>query len=267
MVTPFAVRHGAAFRSLTVATVGAALSALTCSLPAQGETPGDTVKRMQALYNNASSYKGTMKQSQSGKNQQGQPFSVSQKQVVTFSKPNKLHVQADMTATGAAAKANGTSNTIVSDGKTVYEYLPKKQLYAKQPAPPKMKPLVGTSQFALIDFDIANAKQISSVTVNGRRAVVIEVTPDISKVPADKRAEALKSVKPIDLTIDATSYALLRISPPKLPPLVELSDQVFNAPVPGSTFAFTPPAGAKLYTPPPPTGGPAQGGVAPGGAR
>lgn len=259
MVTPFAVRHGAAFRSLTVATVGVALGALTCSLPALGQTPGDTVKRMQALYNNANSYTGTMKQSQTGKNQQGQAYSVSQNQVVKFSKPNKFHVQVAMTGTGAAVQVNGTSQTIVSDGKTVYQYDPKNHLYAKQTAPAKTKPLVGVAQFALIDFDLAHAKQLSNVTVNGRKAVVIEVSPDISKVPAEKRAEALKAVKPIDLTIDATSYVLLRVSPPAQPPIVELSNQVFNAAVAGSAFTFTPPAGAKLYTPPPPSAGGAPG--------
>ncbi|MCW3098900.1 MAG: Outer rane lipoproteinsorting protein [Chthonomonadaceae bacterium] len=265
MVTPSTDRHRAGFRVMTAATVGAVLIALTCSSPALGQKPGDIVRNMQSLYKNAKTYHGTIKQDLRGNTQQGQAFTLSQTQVVTFSRPNRIHIHIDVTGTGAAAAMNGTSKTVVSDGKTMYQYDPKKQIYARQAAPATVTPLIGAAQAALFGLDLTKARSVSNVTVGGRSAVVIEVVPDITKVPEARRAEFLKKVKPIDLTIDATTYALLRIGAPSKPPVVELSNQVFNGSVSGSEFTFTPPPGAKLYTPPAGTKGNAAGGVSPGG--
>jgi outer membrane lipoprotein-sorting protein len=251
MVTPPTDRHRDGFRVMTAATVGAVLVALTCSSsPALGQKPGDIVRNMQSLYKNARTYQGTIKQNVSGNTPQGQAFTFSQTQLVTFNQPNKIHIQINIIGTGAVASMNGTSKTIISDGKTMYQYDPKKQLYSKQAAPPITTPLVGAAQAALFALDLTKAKLVSSVTVGHRNAVVIEVVPDISKVPEAQRAEFLKKVKPVDLTIDATTFYLLRIGPPSKPPIVELSNQVINGSVSGSAFTFTPPPGSKLYTPP-----------------
>ena len=238
------------FRTVTAPTVGAVVAALACASPALCQKPGDVVKNMQTLYKSAHTYQGTIKQNQSGSTPQGQAFTLSQTQAVTFTQPNKIRIQVSVAASGIAAAMNGATKTVISDGTTIYQYDPKKQVYSRQPVSATMTPLIGAARAALIDFDLAGAKMLSKTSVGGHTAAVIEVSPDTSKLTPEQRKTALSQMKPIDLTIDTVSFALLRIGSPHKPAVVELSNQVFNAPINGVQFAFTPPPGAKLYTPP-----------------
>jgi hypothetical protein len=147
----------------------------------------------------------------------------------------------------------------------MYRYEAKSKMYAKVPAQPKIPPLVGTVGVALAPFDLASAKVTSSATVGGRSAYVIQAS--IAQPSAAPPGSAPQKIV-IVLTIDKGNFNLLRVGPVTQPSALELSDQVFNAPLSASTFAFTPPPGSKLAPPPSapmPGGRPAPGGgVAPG---
>ena len=151
-------RHGAGFRVMIAASSVAVLAGLTSSIAASGQSAGDTIKRMQALYNTASTYQGTVKELQSGKSQQGQPFTATRSYAIKFKRPNMVKVLITVSGTGAAAVLNGTSMLTVLDGKTAYQYNEKTKQYLKQPAPPKVPILVSTAQAGLIPYDLSSAK-------------------------------------------------------------------------------------------------------------
>ncbi len=254
----------AGFRVTIAAIFGAIVTGLTCSTPALGQQPGEIIKKMQALYTNASSYQAIIKQTQSGKSPRGN-YAYTSTSTLKYRRPNQLLVKVTVTASGALAAANGSSSLIVSDGKTMYRYEAKSKMYAKVPAQPKIPPLVGTVGVALAPFDLASAKVTSSATVGGRSAYVIQAS--IAQPSAAPPGSAPQKIV-IVLTIDKGNFNLLRVGPVTQPSALELSDQVFNAPLSASTFAFTPPPGSKLAPPPSapmPGGRPAPGGgVAPG---
>lgn len=236
---------------------------------ADAPKPVDILNRMQSLYKNASSYVGTNKITQSGTIQDRsgkvQPFVSSMTIQIKYKKPNMLYMRGAVQSSGAAARLNGHKTLFVTNGKAAYQTVYATKTYSKvqvRPLPPLTVILV---QGALqVNYDPKSVKMLSTTSVGGRPAYVIQALPDLSKIPPVQRAQI--KIKPFVLTIDKSSYQLLKMIPPTSPSptanvimVIEMSGQTINGSLSDSAFTFVPPPGAKETAPPPPQG------MAPGG--
>jgi len=225
-----------------------ALCALWLPVAAHADAQAETVlKKMQTLYQTAKSYKGTVKSVQSGKTQDGKPYTLTTTQQIRYKLPNMFWVHVSYSGgTGAAASANGTSQTVACDGKMVYQYRSNLNQYVKQPArltPPKLGP-------AAINLDLTTAKMLPPSNVAGHAVYIIQVDqPMPASVPADKVAQ-VKPLLKVNVAIDKSNYYLLRVARPTGEGETDFTDQAVNGSLPDSSFAFVPPAGAKPFTPP-----------------
>ncbi len=207
------------------------------------------LKKMQALYQTAKTYKGTTRGTQSGKGPDGKVSSLTTTQEIRYKSPNRFLIKLSFSGgTGQAAQVNGTTQTVACDGKTIYQYSSKLNQYRKQPAPPTIQRPGPLS----INFDsiVADAKMLPSTSVGGRPAFVIQAErPMPPNVPPDKAAQ-IKPLLKFNILVDKSTYYLLRICGPKGENATDFTDQAINAALPDSAFAFVPPAGAKLFVPP-----------------
>jgi len=232
-----------------------------------GDTQAQAVlKKMQTLYQTAKTYKCTTKNTRSGKGPDGKAMSLTTTQEIRYKSPNLIWVKMSYSGgTGAATQANGTSQTLTCDGKTITQYLSKPNQYAKQPAPPTLQrpgPLG-------MNFDslAGAAKMLPASNVAGHAAFVIQAEQTMQVPGAPGQPPQSRMVK-FHLLVDKSTYYLLRVTGPNGENPSDYTDQVVNGTLPDSAFAFVPPAGAKLYTPqarpaPGAPGAPAGGGVPP----
>lgn len=184
-----------------------------------------------------------------------------------------------------AAGAAMASSTTVSDGKTMYMYMKAMNSYMKMPVPKDSNPAI-SGQFGALNQKDAAYKLVGSEYVRGRKCYVIDVKP---KMPTTGPGAGMKPT--VTAYVDEQTGRLrqmkTRMTMPGGPPgpsngqgnqqkptpmvmtstMVLLSEKI-NAPIPASTFKFTPPAGARemqggMMGGP---GGPPMRGPGPGGA-
>lgn len=247
-----------------------AFSALAvAALPAGAQSAADILKKSEALYTKAASYQGSLVIKTSGKDQNGKPATLTQTQVIKYVGPNKVRVQVSAIGTGSAkAQAANLSSTTVSDGKTFTIYNSSLKQYVKQPAPPALSVRQLLAR-VLPASTSQGLKLVAPSQVAGRPVFVLELKPaPPPNLTAQQKAEYAK-MKPLQLMIDKQNYQLLKIRQTAANGSVDISlnGQTFKPNLPGSTFAFTPPAGAKEFVPPanPPGGPGAPGGPPPSG--
>jgi outer membrane lipoprotein-sorting protein len=238
-----------------------ALSATAAvALPAGAQTAQDILKKVENVYAKANSYQGSMTIKQSGKGRDGKPATVTQTQQIKYQGPNKVRVQVTATGTGsAAADAPKVNSTVVSDGKSMYVYNIAMKQYMKRPAPPTF-PLRQLLATVIPNSATQNVKLLAPATVAGRPVFVLEIKQTLPpNAPPETKAQFAK-VKPAQVMIDKQSYQVVRIRRSAAENSLEVTfgPQSFNKPLPGSTFAFTPPPGVKEFVPP---ANPAGGGV------
>lgn len=219
------------------------------------------LKKMLALYQNARTYHGTITMQQAGAAKDGKQYSLIQIQEISFKRPNLVRVQIKLSGTGAAANVSGQSRLTTSDGKMQYQYIPSQRMYAKGPAQATLPPPFP----ATLKLDMTTAKMLSGTSLDGHSVFMVQAQGALPpNVPADKLAQA-KAALTFDFAIDKSNYYLLRFTPGKQKPIV-LSNQSVNGSIADSVFTFVPPAGSKLYTPPPAGSMPPGGSLAPGGS-
>jgi len=255
-----------------------ALSLLIANSAFAAENAGDILKKMAENYTKAKSYQASITTTQSGKTPQGKAFTVTQTEHILYQSPNLFHKSVKATGSGPAMTSQFTEQLatrqgeIYSDGKSATMYVPAKKMYQKQPVPPNVLIAQLVDLLRLVPGSTRPGLALlpTPATVKGRRAYVIELkpVPPPNMKPEDKKKydEGLKAFKQYPrFMIDKQNYNLLEYSMVTSTgtALVDLTSQVFGAPLPASAFTFTPPAGAKEFKAPPP--GPRPGG-APGGA-
>ena len=275
-------RTGAAkLWSVSFATAALLLAFSPYIASAAGDTAPDILTKMGSVYSTAKSFQATITSKETGKTQDGKPFTVTATQEIRYKAPNMVFVTMKQVGTGAATgkKPDGSpmldSGRVVinSDGKTLTIYSETRNQYVKQAALPNI-PLA--EAFALLKRlpgpKAPGVSLASTTTVGGRAAYVIQVTPVMpaNLAPADqtKWKAAAKDAQPLKMMVDKQNYQLLGLNESAKGGSLEISfgSQTVNGSVPANAFSFTPPAGSKEAPKPPqqPTGAP--GGI-PGAPR
>lgn len=234
------------------------------AVPAHADlSASEIIAKMNAIYSTAKSFKGSTIMQSSGKGPDGKPFTVTATQQVAYKSPNQFRVQVTASGTGAASKASGNSQTVVSDGKTMYMYLPARKQYIKRPAPPQ----VPIQRIVQINVNGQNAKLMPASTVNGRPAYIVQIMP---MLPPTLTAQQKQLVKPSLIAVDKQNFHLLRITQGGNAQVMTFTGQTVNGNLPASVFAFSPPAGATEFKQPmpgAPGGAPGAPPVPPGSPR
>lgn len=189
-----------------------------------------------------------------------------------FERPNKLRL----------VSGSGQHNvTVVSTGKNLYTYVADEKLYSKAPAPVDLTKTPqpqgqGMNTLALLSGNdispyIKNAKLLPSEKIDGMDTYVIGYSRTITRPggPDGKKMVRVGKIeektwigkqdfliRQMSSTHTMSAQALSQIGQGKKPsgPLVVSQKTLFrtitaNAQIPGSSFKFTPPAGAKEFKP------------------
>lgn len=229
----------------------------------------DTLKKMGDLYRNAKSFDGILTVKQNGKGQDGKPVTLTTVQSVKYKSPNIFHVELKFNGTGAAAKANGQTEIINCDGKTLYQYSPAKKQYMKSPAPPNV-PFPQLLQLMRLQVvpgpTTPGAKMLPPATIAGRPALVVEVRPPANSLPAQMPA-ADKAKIAFVFRIEKGTYHLIQLVMNLGAGVndVNFGPHTVNGNIATSAFNFAPPAGTKEVQVPRPNGAPGAPGVPGGG--
>ncbi|HLJ53500.1 MAG TPA: DUF2092 domain-containing protein [Chthonomonadaceae bacterium] len=257
-----------------------ALSLMSAHAAFGAETVSSVLKKMAENYTKAKSYQATITTVQVAKTPDGKPYTVTETEQVKYENPNRFRQTVKATGTGAALSGQLAQqiqmlqHEIVSDGKTATIYVPARKMYQKQPVPPNLVVAQIVQVLRLVPpLDRPGLTLLpSGATVNGRQAYVVEMKPtappNLKPDQAKQFAAAVKRFKQYPrLLIDKQNYNLLQytLSTTDGSAQIDLSSQVFGGAIPGSTFAFNPPAGVKEYKAPPPAMHPNIGGFTPGG--
>ncbi|MBM3494526.1 MAG: hypothetical protein FJX72_09450 [Armatimonadetes bacterium] len=193
----------------------------------------------------------------------------------------KARVTTEPSGKGTGMMAAGgamASSTAVSDGKHMYMYMKAMNSYIKAPVTKEMDPALG-GQLAALTQKGATYKFVGSEFVRGRKCHVVRVTP---RVPQGAGTQGMKMT--MDAYVDTQTGRLRQMKqhmdmsgmggpgpnggpgaggrPSEMTTTMVLISEKVNAPLPASTFKFTPPPGAREMK-----GGPMGGpGMGPGGA-
>ncbi len=253
------------FRTNTVAKLshggllfGATALVMSTSSVARAEDPTSLIQKTVAQYSQAKAYQAVLKITQTGKDQAGKPGEVVSNQRVIFKAPNFFYFETKASGKGAASDAAKGNSIMVSDGKTLYQYLPAMKQYVKQAAPPTFSMLQIVSKL-LPSTDNFVPDGTTMGNVGGQPATVIKMKAIMpNNIPANitsdqkKRLEQLvKTSKPVILSLSKTNH-ILRIERlldgGKLD--IVFTGETFAPNIAMSIFKFTPPAGAKEYVQP-----------------
>ena len=156
-----------------------------------------------------------------------------------------------------------SSYTVVDDGKFAYFYNPEDNTYQKAPRAQDF----ALNQMLAQSQQPAQSKQalghhfnyIGTDEVGGRAVDVIE--PIFPPMPKDRPVPSVR------MYLDAKTHLMVRVTSTSLSDngghgkmamtvTESMKNEVINAPIAESAFAFTPPAGAKEVTTPAPAKGP-----------
>lgn len=163
-----------------------------------------------------------------------------------------------------AAGANMAASTTVSDGKTAIIYMKGMNSYQKMPAPKGKNPGFG-GMFGDLTKQGAKYKYIGTQVVRGRNCHVIQIdqpTPQNGgpnmkadvKAFVDQSTGRLRQIKSV-MTMSGMGPGMAGgppgagsgqgAKPMTMTNTMVLMSEKLNAPIPASTFKFTPPPGAK----------------------
>ncbi len=247
--------------SLRYATALAlALSSLANALPSRAEDAASIVKKVSDRYLNAKSFQGVIMTHQSMTGANGQAATVDATQTVYVQLPGKYRFDVKAKGTGGAANASKNDHSMISDGKTLSVYYPASKQYIQNLAPKdfSMKQIVGS---LLPQLDAFTPAGVSEGVANGQPTFIVLMKMQMPKnLPAQVTAEQKKQIednlrksKPVKVIVNKRDYSLVEVvinGGAGKDLNIVISQQSFDKPIPASRFQFTPPAGAKLFTPP-----------------
>ena len=229
----------------------AALIAMSSSSVARADAQAqDILKKMAAVYD-VNTFQGTATLTQTGTTDDNKPYRLNSIEEVTFQRPNMFYIR-------SSGPGVGGTQISVFNGKEEISYTSAQNHYSRWPSRGGTS---ATSVLALLGvrFDVQSGKILSAVTVAGKAAYLVQVTPPISPLPANAPAadrrqleQLRKMLVPCELAIDKKNYHLLRVTQTtptsKASRVTEITQQTFNSNIENSAFVFTPPAGAKLIS-------------------
>jgi outer membrane lipoprotein-sorting protein len=265
------------------ASIALCASSLIVADAAHAETVADVLKKMADNYTKAKTYQVSITTLQTGKTPQGKAFTVTQTEHLAYASPNKFHKSVKIAGSGAAvagptaaAQLAQRQGEIFSDGKTATMYVPARKQYQRQPVPPSVQLPQLVDLLRLVPAASRPGLTLlpTQANVHGRAAYIIEIRPVTPKgmKPADlkKYNEGLKQYKQFPrFLIDRQNYSLLQYSLLTTGggAQVDLNSQAFGAPIPESTFVFSPPPGStEFHAPTTPPGHPGGTPAIPGGS-
>jgi len=255
--------------------VAAALLCAGGSAAVAADQTQDVMRKMGDVYRNAKSFSGSVTIRQNLKGPDGKPASVKTDQQVKYKSPNLFAVVIKINVKQGTGKNQSVAQTLISDGKTLYNWLPARKQYMKHPSPPSVPfpLLLQNIKLAIIPdptHPVEGARMVSPTTLQGHSAYVVEIVTPANKLPAGMPpAQKAMALVPVHLMIDKQNYHLLRVSKSGggMSLQIDFGPQTVNGAIPQSAFTFHPPAGAKeAVQPTAPTPGmmpPGAGGVLP----
>ncbi len=172
----------------------------------------DILKKMKAVYD-VKTFQGTVTVRQAGTTDENKPFNQSSVEEVMFKQPGMVYMKNSGPAVG------GTQITVFT-GKEQIMYSSGRNQYVKQPMPP-LPPNARMSVLSLLDvnFDAQSGKLLSSTTVGGKAAYVIQTLPAVMPLPPGAGAQERKQLEqlrkmlvPSELVIDKKDFHLLRVT-------------------------------------------------------
>jgi outer membrane lipoprotein-sorting protein len=214
------------------------------------DNPQDILKKMQTVYHDAHTYEGAITMKVAGKGQDGNVTTVTNVEQLKYRGPNLFSMQRSVSATGPLApRFTNMKATLISDGKTVYNYDLSKKEYMKAAAPAKVS-LERLLERMMPPSDLSKATLLPPTTVQGRPAYVINIP--IAVTAGGKEPKAFQ------YTIDKQNYYALKIvmvgGTSGLE--IDLDGQTVGGNIPASAFVFMPPAGAVEKKAPMPAAAP-----------
>lgn len=207
--------------------------AFAANAPARSAVAGNAYQRMVAKLNSISTYQATIHatfslQPTTG---QGKANTVDSVETVLYKRPNKLSLKAQGLMGGIE---------IVSNGANLYEYSPLANQYSEQPAPQTLTNLILESAGAAGDLHQTGTSVVNGVSVAVVKGAVSSPQGDGQATlyigRADNLPYRLVYVLPHLPGQQGSGFRLVRE--------LDFTRQKVNAPIPGSAFHFSPPAGA-----------------------
>ena len=253
-------------RKLRVLFAGAMLTAL-CSSTFAAPDPAAIMKKAGLAVNNAKTYQGKWRMVIS----MGDMGTMSMDMDVKTTSDGKAYIATTPVGTPTGMMAMGAAmaaTTTVSDGKTLYTYIKAMNAYQKMPAPKNRanNPALGNMLGPASAKD-AKFKYLGTEMVRGKKCHVIRVEPPARQSNPQQRGEMTAYVD-----VATGRLAQMRMvmtmpgmgtqtngrpqsgsggngTPPPPKPITMTTTMVvlsetLNAPIPASTFKFTPPKGA-----------------------
>lgn len=239
------------------ATLAVAFGALAPA-PARAQAASDVYKKMSDVYSYAKSFQGTITRVEKAKTPDGKAASQTVTVKIAFKAPNK-YVVTNTRAVNVGGKSQSSVQTMVTDGKTLFMYVPDKKLYQRGQIPNENM----LSRFFALLNPVNGFSLLPETNLDGRPAFVLKPNMPLKGTPTE--IANAKKVK-INVLIDKQNYHFLKmiIESPNGNLVQTVSGQSVNGAVPDSIFAWTPPAGYKEFKAPAASGGPAVPGRAPG---
>jgi outer membrane lipoprotein-sorting protein len=227
-----------------------------CALPAVADQAQDVMKKMNEVYRTVKTFEGNIVIKQSGKAPNGKQVSAITTQQVRYKSPNMFVVNLKANVTGGpAGSPSSIEETIVSDGKMLYQYNPAKKMYNKKPAPPAiaLSDLLRLTGVGIPGPNLPGLAMASPTSFQGHSALVVQFKP---QAPPGAAANPRANI-PVNFYIDKQSHQLLGLRQvgANLSVTMDISGQKLNGGVALSLFAFHPPAGAKEAAAPMPGSG------------
>ena len=206
---------------------------------AKAQTPEAIVKKVDSAYRNAKTFDCSFSMKQSVRTTEpGKSVILNSQNRYKYHGPSQFYLE---------LKANPTGRTItqisVSNGKTLYVYVPERKLYKKGAAPASVRTPFGLFRSMIPDPKKNKLTMKAATTINGKAVYVIDVSSLAEPKPGQPKVAAT-------LYIDKTTSALLRFSSTGGSRSLEMTVAAidFKPNFPASAFEFTPPSEAKEFT-------------------
>lgn len=238
-------------RIFSICLLAAAFIAGGASVARADAQAQDILKKMTAVYD-VRSFQGTVTRIETGFTDENKPFHVSSIEEVTFKQPNLFYIK------NSGPGVGGTQISLF-DGRETINYVSTRNQYTKMPPMAAGKSNVSVLSLLGVSLDVQSGKLLSSTTLAGKSAYVVQAFPPVVRLPGNVAAidknqmeQLRKLLVPYELVIDKKDYRLLRITQTtpaiKMIKTLDITQQTLNPNVADSMFVFTPPAGAKQVT-------------------
>jgi len=215
-------------------TIGLMIGAAAITgLQAYAQNAKAIVTKSAAIYTGAKTYQATYTSVITA----GAQGAMNMKMDLKMNQSKKMNIKMAMSGGGLGTAT--MNSQAVSDGKFIYTYIPTMNGYSKVPMSQASTMLAG---FGISPVDVKTGKGtyklLPATTIGGKSCYVVEYTPQ-------------GTTRKTTFAINKANYHYVQFktvtvaSGQPVTVTVSVSNEVLNAPLPASTFVFTPPKGSK----------------------